>query len=325
MLHRRLALKAPLGLAAAGLAGGARAQAWPTRPIRLIIPWPPGQATDLANRVFAQQLSQRLGQPVVAENRAGAGGMIGTDAVAKAPPDGYTLLAASAGPITTGPLLQRTQYDPERDFTPVGMFGLAAYQLVVRPNFPAQTLQGFVTEVRANPGRYTYAPSGTGAAAHLICLMLHSRAGLQSEHVPFQGTVPGMTAVAAGQVDYAVETVVGTRALVQSGSLRALGVSLAGGSAYAPGVPPFASVAGLEGFDVGGWVGLMVPSATPQPIVDRLASELERAMTAAEVRERFVGISMEIMPRSGDAFASYLRDQRALFRQVVEAHNIRLD
>jgi tripartite-type tricarboxylate transporter receptor subunit TctC len=314
-----------LGLAGASRASTARAQDWPSRPIRLIIPWPPGQATDLANRVFAQQLSQRLGQPVVAENRAGAGGMIGTDAVAKSTADGYTLLAASAGPITTNPLLQRVSYDPERDFAPIGLYGLSAYQLVVRPNFPAQTMQEFLAEVRRNPGRYSYASSGTGATAHLVSLMLHSRAGLQSEHIPFQGTAPGITAVAAGQVDYAVETVVATKALVQNGSLRALGVSLAGGSAYAPGVPPFASVAGLEGFHVGGWIGLMAPAATPKPILDRLASELEQAMRTPEVRERFSGISLEVESVTGEAFVQYLKEQRELFRQVVEANNIRLD
>jgi tripartite-type tricarboxylate transporter receptor subunit TctC len=315
--RRTLLLATPAIL---GAAAGARAQqpAWPQRPLRIIIPWPPGQATDLAGRVIAQRLSDQLGQPVVPENRAGAGGMIGTDAVAKAAPDGYTLLAASTGPITTAPLVQRTPYNPERDFAPVASFGLSPYVVVTNPNFPAQTIEEFIRVVRANPGRYTFATSGTGAAAHLITLMFHRAAGLDSVHVPFQGSAPGLTAVVAGQVDYAMETLAGTGPLIRQGRLRALGVSLVNGTSLAPDIPPLSRTEGLAGF-------MMTPAGTPAPVVERLAVEVERAMTNPEVRERFASIGVEPDVRRGEAFVTYLREQRDAFRRVIEAYNIRLD
>lgn len=316
------------GLAGAGALRPAAAQgAYPSRPVRMVIPWPPGQATDLMARVMAQRVSEQWGQTVVPENRAGAGGMIGTEAVAKAAPDGYTILAASTGPITTAPLVQRTPYDPERDFLPVAMFIISPYLLVVRKDFPANNAREFIAKVKAEPGKYTYASSGTGAAAHLITLMFLSRVGLDqiTVHVPFQGSGPALTAVMAGQVDFAVDTLAATGPLVRQGNLRALGISLARGSALAPGVPPLAEAAELPGFDVGAFGGYMVPAGTPRPIIDRLAAECEKAMQAPEVKERYASIGVEMQPRGPDAFAAYLREHRESFRQVIQANNIRVD
>ena len=201
-MQRRTVLRgAAAAVAASAVAPGhAGAQAaYPNRPIRLLIPWPPGQATDLIGRVVAQKVSEGIGQPIVPENRAGAGGMIGTDAAAKAAPDGYTVLMGSLGPITTSPLVQRTPYDPERDFAPVAMFGVSAYLLTVTDRFPARDIAGFVARLRAEPGRYTYASSGAGAAAHLITLMMLSRLKVETVHVPFQGSGPALSAVVGGQ------------------------------------------------------------------------------------------------------------------------------
>jgi tripartite-type tricarboxylate transporter receptor subunit TctC len=325
-MERRTLLLATIGAGLAAPSLSARAQAaWPARPVRLIIPWPPGQATDLAGRVIGLRLSETLGQPVVPENRAGAGGQIGTDAVAKAAPDGYTLLAASLGPITTSPLVQRTAYNPERDFAAVASFGLSPYIVVTGPSFPAKTVEEFLTLVRANPGKYTYATSGTGAAAHLIALMFNATGKLDAVHVPFQGSSPGLTAVVAGQVDYAVETLAGTNPLIREGRLRALAVTLKDGTTLAPQIPPLARLPGFEGFDVGAWVGMMAPAGTPQPIIDRLGEEIEKAKTAPEVQERFVSIAVEPMVYRGAAFATYLREQTEKFREVIQANNLRLD
>jgi tripartite-type tricarboxylate transporter receptor subunit TctC len=262
-MDRRSLLLGASGLAA-GLAAPAIVQsqgAYPSRLVRLVVPWPPGQATDLMARVTATRIAETWGQPFVPENRAGAGGMIGTDLVAKAAPDGYTVLAASTGPITTAPLVQRTPYDVQRDLAPVAQIGISPYVLIVRKDFPAQNAAEFVARVRAEPDKYTYATSGTGAAAHLITLMFLTRAKLQAVHVPFQGSGPGLTAVTAGQVDFAIETLVATSALFRQGAVRALGVSLKDGTELQPDLMPLARLPGVEGYDAGAFGGYMVPAS----------------------------------------------------------------
>jgi tripartite-type tricarboxylate transporter receptor subunit TctC len=177
-----------LSILATAPAASAFAQpAYPSRTMRFVIPWPPGQATDLAGRVIAQKLSESLGQAAMPDNKPGAGGMLGTDHVAKAPADGYTILVASSGPITLNPLLQKTPYDVERDFIPVAMMGVSPYLLVTGPAFPASTAKEFVALVKANPGKYTFASSGTGATAHVIAELFNQRAGLTATHVPYKG------------------------------------------------------------------------------------------------------------------------------------------
>jgi tripartite-type tricarboxylate transporter receptor subunit TctC len=299
--------------------------AYPSRPVRMIVPWPPGQATDLMARVVAQKVSEQWGQPVVPENRAGAGGMIGTDFVAKAAPDGYTILAASTGPITTAPLVQRTSYDPEKDFVPVAMIGISPYVLVVNNNFPAQTAEEFIAKVRASPGKYTYATSGTGAAAHLITLMFLAKAKLDTVHVPFQGSSPSLTAVVAGQVDFAIETLAATGPLFRQNSLRALGVSLSGGTELAPNLMPLARLPGIEGYNVGAFGGYMMPAATPRAIVDKLAAETAKALATPEARERVAGVGMQPDPRGSAAFAEFLKTHREEFREIIQANNIRIE
>ena len=313
---------------AAGLAAPAivNAQpAYPSRPVRLIVPWPPGQATDLMARVTATKIGESWGQAIVPENRAGAGGMIGTDLVAKAAPDGYTILAASTGPITTAPLVQRTPYDVQRDLAPVAQIGISPYVLIVRKDFPAQTAAEFVAKVRAEPGKYTYATSGTGAAAHLITLMFLTRAKLDAVHVPFQGSAPGLTAVTAGQVDFAIETLVATSALFRQGAVRALGVSLQNGTELQPDLMPLARLPGVEGYDVGAFGGYMVPAATPRPIIERLDAETGKAMATAEVKARLAQIGFQPFYRNTADFTAFLNRHREEFREVIQANNIKVD
>ncbi|MCO6417710.1 tripartite tricarboxylate transporter substrate binding protein [Siccirubricoccus sp. KC 17139] len=321
LLSTAAMLAAPALIASTGRAQGA----YPNRPVRLVIPWPPGQATDLMARVVAQKVSEQWGQPMVPENKAGAGGMIGTDFVAKAPADGYTVLAASTGPITTAPLVQRTAYDPQKDFIPVAMIGISPYVLVVNNNFPAQSAEEFVAKVRAAPGKYTYATSGAGAAAHLITLMFLSRAKLDTVHVPFQGSGPALTAVMAGQVDFAIDTLAATGPLFRQGSLRALGVSLESGTALAPNLKPLAQVPGMAGYDAGAFGGYMMPAGTPAPVVERLAAETAKALATPEAQQSVAGIGMQPLPRGPAEFAAYLRTHSEEFRKVIEANNIRLD
>lgn len=321
--------RAALALGAFSLPAAAAAQSsqapWPNRPIRMVVPWPPGQATDLAGRVIAQHLQEKLGQPVVPENRAGAGGTIGTDVVAKSAPDGYTLLAASSGPYTIAPLLQRLPYDPTRDLAPIAMWGISPYLLVVKPDFPARNVQEFVALLKARPGHYTFGSSGRAATAHLIIEAFNARAGVDALHVPFAGSAPSMTALIGGQIDYSIETMAATFPLVRQGALKALGISLKDGSSLAPGVEPFAKVPGFEGFDAGAWVGLAARAGTPAPIAERLAREIESGMADPTVRARFESIFVEPAPRGPAAFATYLQEQRALFQGIIERQNIRLD
>ena len=313
------------GTAQAQPSAPAAAGAFPNRPLRMVIPWPPGQATDLAARVLAQKLGELLGQPVVVENRAGAGGMIGTDTVAKAAPDGYTLLAASSGPVTINPLLQKAPYDVERELIPVAAIGLSPYVLVTNPQFPAANMREFLAVVRANPRKYSFASSGTGATAHLVAEMFNAQAGLQVTHVPYKGSAPAITDVIGGQVAYAIETVAGTMPHIRSGRLKAYGVSFAKGSTLAPGIEPIATNANLPGFDVGAWLGVMMPAGTPKPMVDRIGAAVETAMQSPEVRERINGIGVEPFYKRSEEFGPYLKDQQARFADIIKRSNIKIE
>ncbi len=313
-------------LGALAFAGMALAQQnYPNRPVRIIIPWPPGQATDLVGRVLAQELTKVFGQQVIADNRAGAGGMIGTDVAAKATPDGYTILAASSGPVTVNPLLQKTPFDVDRDLLPVANVGLSPYLLVTSPQFPAANLREFLALVKANPKKYSFASSGTGATAHLIAEWFNGRAGLQVTHVPYKGSSPALTDVIGGQIAYAIETLAATMPHVKSGRLKAYGVSLAKGSVLAPGIEPLATGANLPGFDVGAWIGVMVPAGTPKPIVDRIAAAVETSMQSPEVRERIAAVGLEVDYRRGEDFTRYLKEQKARFADIIKTGNIKID
>jgi len=322
MLRRR---DLPLALAPLLATRPAAAQSWPSKPLRMVIPWPPGQATDVIGRLIANLLTPALGQPVVPENRPGAGGMIGTDIVAKGPADGHALLSASIGPITFGPLVNRTPYNVEKELAPVVSFGLAPYMLLVKPEFPATDARSFVRLLKANPGKYTFPSSGIGGAQHLLTAVFNAKAGIDALHIPFQGSGPALSALVAGQVDFSIDTPAAANALVRDGSLRVLGQSLARPSALLPGVPPLAEAADVPGYDIGGWNGLMVQAATPRPIVDRLFEEVRKGLATAELRDRFASIGMEVGPRGPEEFGAMLRDQAALFGPLIRQLGIRAE
>jgi len=322
MPSRRGLLAAPF--VAASLPALAQAS-WPARPIRMIIPWPPGQATDLIGRVLAQRLTDQLGQPVIPENRAGAGGTIGTDAAAKATPDGYTISCTSSGPVAISGLLQRIPYDPEKDLVPISLIAATAYVVAVHPSVPATDMRSFLAEVRAKPGKYTFCSSGTAATAHLIAEWFNRRAGLDVLHVPFAGSTPAVTALLGGQVDYTLETYSALQGGIRDGRLRAFGISFEKGSALAPDIPPIASVAEMPGFDIGAWVGLMAPAGTPAPIVERLAIETAKAFESPEAQRQLVSIGADRDLRARDAFGAFIRDQRVKFKSVIDSAGIRLE
>ncbi|HWT08023.1 MAG TPA: tripartite tricarboxylate transporter substrate binding protein [Roseomonas sp.] len=320
--RRHLALAALPLLARPAVAQGT---AWPNRTIRLIVPWPPGQATDLVGRIMAQKLSERIGQQVVPENRPGAGGSIGTDLVAKAAPDGYTLLAASIGPISFGPLVNRLPYDVDRDLAPIATFSGSPYFLVVRADSPAQDARALLAMMRAAPGRHPYATSGAGGSQHLLTELFLARAGVSGLHVPFQGSGPAMAALLGGQVDFAIETLAASGALIREGKLRALGTTVGRRSALAPTVPPLAEAADIPGYDFIGWIGLMAPAATPRPILDRLSTEVAAISALEETRTRLASIGTDPSPRGPDEFRSMLVQQREAFGAVIRQLGIRVE
>ena len=307
-------------------AGNAAAQqAYPTRPLRIVIPWPPGQATDLMARIVAQKLSDQLGQQVIADNRPGAGGMIGTDMAAKATPDGYTLLAASSGPVSINPLLQKVPFDPVKDLAPVANVVLAPFILVSHPKVPAANARELIAHAKANPGKLRFASSGTGATAHLIAEIFNGRAGLNVIHVPYKGSAPALIDVMGGQVEYAMETAASTMPHIKAGRLRAYGLSTIKASALAPGVEPLATAANLPGFDAAAWIGVMVPSGTPRPIVDKLSAAVAQATKAPDTAEKLAASGLEPDYRKPDDFARYLAEQRSRFAEIIKKNNIRID
>lgn len=310
-----------LGWSPAGLAQGA----YPNKPLKIVIPWPPGQATDLAGRAIAMGLTKVLGQTVVADNKAGAGGTIGTDSVAKSAPDGYTLLAGSSGPLSVAPLLQKPPYNAQKDFTPIAMAGLSPYVLVVNPKFPAKNAKEFVALVKANPGKYTFASSGTGATAHLVAEAFNAALGLKAVHVPYKGSSPALSDVLAGRVDYCIETAAATMPFVRDGRLRALGVSLEKGSAVTPGVPALATEVGIPGFNLGAWIGLVGPAGLPANVLERLEKAMKEIMSSPETREVFNRIALEIDFKERADFLKYLDSTRTQFEDVIKRNNIKIE
>jgi tripartite-type tricarboxylate transporter receptor subunit TctC len=305
--------------------GLAVAQSYPNRPVRVVVPWPPGQATDIAARVVAERLQQSLGQPFVIDNRPGAGGSIGTDMVVKSPADGYTLLAASSGPISIMPNLQKIPYEPLKDLAPVSLIALAPFALVVNPNFPASTAREFVALVRASPDKYTFSSSGTGATAHLVSELFNSMAGLKARHVPYKGSAPALTDLMSGQIDYALETVASLSGHIKAGRLKALGVTSARRTAALPDLPPLAEAADIPGYDIGAWIGYAAPAGTPREVTTKLATEIQKAMQAAELREKYLTLGMDTVSSTPEEMTAYLRREHERYGGIIRNANIRVE
>jgi tripartite-type tricarboxylate transporter receptor subunit TctC len=306
-------------------ASAALAQSYPNRPVKVIIPWPPGQATDLAARIVGEKLSQQLGQPFIMENKPGAGGAIGTEMVARSAPDGYTLLAASSGPISIMPNLQKIPYEPLKDFAPVSLIAAAPFALVVAANFPASNAHEFLALVRANPGKYTFASSGTGATAHMFAELFNSMAQLKVVHIPYKGSVPALTDVIGGQVAYAVETVAATGSFIKSGKLKTFGVTSARRSAALPEAPTLAEAADLPGYDCAAWIGYAAAAGTPREILARLAAEIQKAVQAADLKDRYVTLGMDTASNTPDEMMAMMRREQERYGQIVKAAGIKIE
>ncbi|SDP23846.1 Tripartite-type tricarboxylate transporter, receptor component TctC [Ralstonia sp. 25mfcol4.1] len=264
----------------------AQAQAWPAKPIRMVVPYPPGGPTDIVARVVGQKLSERLGQPVVVDNRPGAGGNIGADAVAKSAPDGYTMLVATTAHAINMTLFARPGYHTRTDFAPVSMLTSGPLVLVTAPSTPVHNVAELIAMARANPGKVTFASSGNGQSTHLSAELFDSMAGIRMTHVPYKGSAPALTDVMAGQATVMFDTMLSAMPFVRDGKLRALAVTGAARSPAAPDIPTMAQ-AGLPGYEATAWNALLLPAGTPAAVVDKLGEALKAVLTQEDVRTRF--------------------------------------
>jgi tripartite-type tricarboxylate transporter receptor subunit TctC len=303
------------------LTGNAAAQGYPSRPVRFIVSFPPGGSADLMVRAIAPRLSDKLGQPVVVENRAGAGGMIGVDAVAKAPPDGYTIGLAAAGALTTNiHLYPSMPFHPEKDLAPISILAMIPFFLVAHPSQPA-SLRDLLQSAKAKP--LSYGHGGQGSTMHLAGELLNMMGKVQIQAVPYKGSGPVSSDVLGGQVPLGVVDVPSSIANVKAGKLRALAVTSKQRIGAAPEVPTFEE-AGLPGYEAVGWFGAVAPAGTPREVIQRLNAEMRSALSAPDVKERALAAGAEPAPSSPEEFAAYIREETKKWGEVVRTAGIKL-
>ncbi|MFN6954127.1 MAG: Bug family tripartite tricarboxylate transporter substrate binding protein [Acetobacteraceae bacterium] len=316
MTTRRSLLAAATLLPLPALAQGA----WPERPIRLVVPFPPGGLTDVLGRFVADVIGRGLPQPVVVENRPGGGTLVGAQAVARAAPDGHTLLIATSTTLGIGPAMRVTPPVTFRDFAPIAMLGTVTFYLVVRPEFPAQDVRGFVAAIRARPGGYSYASPGIGTAHHLLMEMLKQREGLDIPHVPYQGSTTAVTDMIGGRMDTMWLDAAVALPQLQAGRLRALAVSGPQRHEPSPGVPTLSET--YEGLTLQAWQTVVAPLGTPPAIIQRLNAAVNAALTDAEMAGRLRQVGVTPMPMTPEALASLIESDAERWAALVRAAGI---
>ncbi|HEX2539715.1 MAG TPA: tripartite tricarboxylate transporter substrate binding protein [Caldimonas sp.] len=321
-LRGRTSLAALLLLAAgAALPQLAAAQAWPAKPIRVIVGFPPGGAADQIARLVAQPLQDTLGQSVVVENKTGAGGNVAGDAVAKSPPDGYTLLMSSGGMVSVNPhIYAKMSFDPAKDLTPVAAAARVSVYLVVKPEFPARTVQEFIAHAKANPGKLSFGSPGNGSSPHLAAEMMNSQAGTQTRHIPYRGAAPALQDLLGGQVDFLMDPGVALPQ-VQAGKLRLLAVGSLHRSPLYPDVPTL-DEAGLKGFDADTLFGFYAPAGTPKPVIDRLNTEINRILATKPVADRIAALGGAVVSMTPAQFDAKAKDDYQRFGGIIRERKI---
>jgi tripartite-type tricarboxylate transporter receptor subunit TctC len=310
------------GLAVALAATCAQAQSWPSRPIKMIVPFPAGGPTDVMTRVLSDKIGQVLGQPVVVENRPGAGGSIGADLVAKSAPDGYTLLMATGSTHSVGPYLQKLPYDPNKDFTPVVYVGYATNILLVSPKLGVNNVRELIEYAKKEPGRLTYATSGIGSVAHLTSEMFGAMAGVKLTHVPYKGTQLSINDMISGQVGILFDNVMTAKPHMDSGRLKGIAISSRERSSIVPDIPTV-SESGLPGFDSTNWFGVFGPAGLPKAIVDRVDAELNRILSDPAIKERFHTLGFEITGGHPADLAKIMRSEAEKWSKVIRDANVK--
>ena len=312
-----------IAMGCACLPGLTLAQAYPAKPVRIIVPYPPGGIGDTVTRALAQGMALQMGQPFVIENKPGASQMIGAELVAKAAPDGYTLFLGSVTSLAINVNSQKKMsYDPARDFAPVSMAFFSPLYLVVNPAVPANSVRELIALARAQPGKLTFASIGQGGSIHLAGELFRSMAGLEMTHVPYKGSAPALTDVIGGQVSLMFDAGVSALPQVRAGKLRALAVTSAKRSSSAPELPTVAEAANLPGFEATIWFGLVAPSGTPREIVARLSQEFARVSRQAALRERFAPQGVELAATTPEEFAEIIRAEIPKWGKVLRDANV---
>jgi len=313
------------GLAFASLAGVSHAQAWPSKPIRWIVPFAPGGTTDILARTIAEKLTPALGKPVIVENNPGAGGSVGATQTAKAAPDGYTIMG---GTISThainASLYKKLPYDPVKDFVPITLIARVPNLLVVNPEVPAKNVKELIALLKANPGKYTFASSGNGTSQHLSGELFKSMAGVDMQHIPYKGSPPALQDVVGGQVTMTFDNITTAWPLAKAGKLRPLAVTTAKRSPIAPDVPTLAE-SGLAGYEVGSWQGVFAPAGTPPDVVKRLNTEIVKIINMPDVRAKLEALGAEPVGNSSDEFATIVKSEVAKWAKVVKESGAHVD
>jgi tripartite-type tricarboxylate transporter receptor subunit TctC len=299
------------------------AQQYPSKPVRIIVPFAPGGATDILARLISQNLTESLKQQVIVENRAGGGSVIGTDVAAKSAPDGYTLLMVSTSTVTLPSLTAKLPYDTLRDLTPVTQLVSSPNILVVHPSLPVKSVKDLIALARARPEQIAFGSGGNGTSTHLGGVILGQVTGVRMTHVPFKGANPSTIAVLSGEVAWQLSAIISTLPHVKAGRLRAVAVSSLQRSAVLPEVPTVAET--LPGFEASPWTGVSVPAGTPKDIVARLHREIQKGYNSGETRERLLRDGNEIVTSTPDEFEPFFRAQMAKWGKVIRDANIRLD
>ena len=323
MFTRRLAIPLALALCAMHLPGFA--QTFPSRPVTLVVPFPPGGGTDTGGRVIAEQLGRRWNQPVIVENRGGAAGQIGADYVAKSKPDGYTLLLGNIGTQAINPLLYaKLPYDADKSFAPVSLVAELPLAMMVHPSVPAKTAAEFVALAKSRPGQMSYSSSGAGGAPHLAAEMFKDQTGAFIVHVPYRGGGPAIADLLAGHVQLSFMTVLEASGHIKAGKLRALAVT---GDKRVPAFPEVPTLAEsvAPGFNAISWIGLLAPAGTPPEVVDRIAADLRAVLADESVKARFVGLGGVPRATSPQEFARLIDDDKRRYAQIIRSRKITIE
>lgn len=312
-----------IGLALLG-AGQALAQAYPNKPIRLVVPFPPGGPTDILGRAIGAKLGELLGQPVIIDNRGGAGGGIGADNVAKSPPDGYSLLLGTTGTHTINPnLYSKLPYDPIKDFAPVSLVVKYLNILVVNPNVPAKSVAELIALAKQKPGAITFGSAGNGSSNHLTAEMLATMTGVKMQHVPYKGSGPALNDVIAGQITFMFDQYSTVGPNIKAGKLRAIGIATKQRHKLLPEVATIGET--VPDFEVSPWYGLFAPGGTPKEIVSRLNAELTKVMNMPEINERMTTLGWDPITNSPEEFTAQIKSELAVWGDVVKKSGAKID